>query len=483
MQTTDRLERRFTVRAALKRTTPEDLAKVQPVQDNVPQIKHVVVLMMENHSFDNYFGMLGPERGGFPMVDGQPTAPNPNRDKHGQPVPLHHREKTVQEQGIPTQSWRGSHVQFGDGACNGFVQTSEELRPDGDTSVGMAYFTEKELPFYYDLARTFPLATRWFCSCLGPTFPNRRFMMAGTANGLIDDLPFGMLDYPEGGTIFDVLTTNKITWANYHNIHKRRVLLKRVLGKPGLRAARGLGLLTSLLPPVRRFVIGNLQFTADLYPLGLLGVWNHLFSLHDFFRDAAAGTLPFFSIVDADFHTFSEENPQDIQLGEAFAAKVIDAVMQGPGWEHTVLLWTYDEHGGYYDHVPPPPATPPDDRVGRSLLDAGGVVRWILGAVGQRKRLEQADKADPHFDRLGIRVPAVVVSPYAKPGLVSETVFDHTSVLKLIEHKWGLPPLTRRDAEANDPLDLLDFDSPPAFLAPPTLAAPAKPFDLAIFER
>ena len=95
--------------------------------------------------------------------------------------------------------------------------------PDVDTSaeaavVGMGYWSEGELPFYYGLARTFPLADHWFCSCLGPTFPNRRFLIAGTAHGLIDDSPCNLLDYPPAGTIFDLLTEHGVSWADYHPI-------------------------------------------------------------------------------------------------------------------------------------------------------------------------------------------------------------------------------------------------------------------------
>src|SRR5205807_3310392 len=127
--------------------------------------------------------------------------------------------------------------------------------------------------------------------------------------------------------------------------------------------------LSRLFPPLAKAVLGNLQFTADLYPLGALGCLNHLRSMDRFWRDAADGTLPQVSIVDPDFSEHSEESPQDIQLGEGFAAEVIDAVIHGKGWPETLLIWLYDEHGGYYDHVAPPRAAPPDDVKGHSLLN------------------------------------------------------------------------------------------------------------------
>jgi phospholipase C len=210
-------------------------------------------------------------------------------------------------------------------------------------------------------------------------------------------------------------------------------------------------------------------------PLGLGRGLRHLTPVGRFFEDARAGRLPSVSIVDPDFQSTSEENPQDVRVGEGFAAAVINAVMQGPGWPRTLLVWLYDEHGGYHDHVPPPAAAEPDEVRPRSLLDSGGRVRWILQHLGDWTKLKAADSGSGRFDRLGFRVPAVVVSPYAKPGYVSSVVYDHTSVLKLIETRWNLPPLTARDAAAADMTDMLDF-SRAAFLQPPTLAAPAVPW-------
>ena len=146
----------------------------------------------------------------------------------------------------------------------------------------------------------------------------------------------------------------------------------------------------------------------------------------------------------------SEENPQDVRIGERFVSQVVNALTSGPGWAHTALIWLYDEHGGYYDHVPPPAAIPPDDIP--PMLPMGSQP----GA----------------YDRYGFRVPAVIVSPFAKPGFVSNTVRDHTAVLRFIETKWNLGALTRRDAMADDLSDCFDFTMP-RLLTPPMLAAPA----------
>src|SRR5580693_6160841 len=321
--------------------------------DLLPQIQHIVVLMMENHSYDNYFGRLAGRGEGLPLgPDGAPVAVNylPN----GQAFPAHPLASTVQVASNPTQTWHASHLQYGDGACDGFAASVAATLPGADPGVPMGYFTEPDLPFYYGLARTFPLADHWFCSCLGPTFPNRRFLISGTAHGLIDDLPWDVVDYPEAGTIFDALTDHGISWVNYHNVRPVLVLLKRLLGGRVLTAVRRLAQLGRLLPRALNRELGNKSFTADVYPLGLARSVLHLRTEQQFFADADAGSLPDVSIVDPDFGEFSEENPQDIARGESFAAEVINRVMHGPAWPHTLLIWLYDEHGGYYDRVPPP---------------------------------------------------------------------------------------------------------------------------------
>jgi phospholipase C len=148
----------------------------------------------------------------------------------------------------------------------------------------------------------------------------------------------------------------------------------------------------------------------------------------------------------------SEENPEDVQLGEAFVARVVNAVMSGPAWQDTLLIWFYDEHGGYYDHVAPPAAIAPDNvapELGPSDCPGG-------------------------YNLYGIRIPAVVVSPYSKKNAVTNVLHDHTSVLANIERQWNLPALTYRDANATTIADFLDM-SKMTFPEPPTLATPANP--------
>jgi phospholipase C len=469
-------------RQRLRRSGPDLARRPRPQEhpgtDGLSKIDHIVILMMENHSYDNYLGMLTGRGDGFTLgEDGQPTASNPT-GTGGETVRAWHLPQTVQYKHVPTQSWAACHKQWDEGRCDGFITSVKETVADleADPKLAMGYWTEADLPFYYGLAKTFPLATRWFSSCLGPTFPNRRFMIAGTANGLIDDLPFGMIDYPAKGTIFDLLTAHKISWKNYHIIAPSRFRWLRLAHAHGFRLLRLLGgVVAAFVPAAVPALLSKLQVTADLYPLGLLRTINHVDPMDAFWKAAKTGKLPSVCLVDPDFGFCSEENPQDVQDGEAFAAEVINAVMNGPAWEKTLLIWLYDEHGGYYDHVSPPEAVPPDDVLGTSSFERYRIIRLIKNTKFGRK-VAAANAGPRTYDRLGFRVPAVIVSPYARPGYVMERDYDHTSVLKLIEHKWNLPPLTRRDAAAIDPLEALDLEGEPHFKTPPKLPAPAKPF-------
>jgi phospholipase C len=418
--------------------------------DCLAEIRHIVVLMMENHSYDNYLGTL-PRGDGLPRNGaGDITAANPTSD--GKPVVAHRLMTTKQRVGVPSQAWPASHEQYADGRNDGFVRSAEKQKPGADPSVAMGYWTEHDLPFYHGLARTFPVADRWFSSCLGPTFPNRRFLVAGTAHGLTTDSVVHTFDVPANGTIFDLLTHHGISWANYHPKSHLGPIAGRLTSVHGLRARRRLAATVkpgqATAANAAQGAKSFLQFTADAYPLGLLTYLGHVRSVDRFLIDAAEGTLPSVSIVDPDFHKTSEENPQDILEGEAFAATIINAVLNGKGWLDTLMIWVYDEHGGYYDHVPPPEAPEPDD----CLPEGEGSWR---------------------YDRYGFRVPAVIVSPYARPDYVSHEIHDHTSILKLIETKWNLPPLTRRDAAADDLLDAVDFSNPPHFAKPPRLEGAA----------
>ena len=219
--------------------------------DLLPQVKHIVVLMMENHSYDNYFGMLAAGAKGSSWTGRPAHSDEPGRG--GQPVERHHMSTTEQQRTRPARA--GTRASCSGTRARWTASSPARKRPRRRRRRGgHGLLDERDLPFYYGLARTFPLADRWFSSCLGPTFPNRRFLIAGTANGLVDDLPFHLLDYPPNGTIFDMLTRHGISWANYHPVagdksrarrlaHYRRRRARRTLiaAGPGLprRSPRG----------------------------------------------------------------------------------------------------------------------------------------------------------------------------------------------------------------------------------------------------
>jgi phospholipase C len=400
---------RTTVRAPGSRPYPALAAGT----DTLPGIEHIVVLMMENHSYDNILGMLGRGDGFTLGANGLPTATNPyaNGDlQHAFHMPTTCQNSTV------TQEWKTSHIQYDGGKLDGFVITSQ--------AESMGYWTGADLPFTYSLAGAFPVGDRWFCSVLGQTDPNRRYLIAGTSAGMTDDGGVSIINFPEpapNGTLFNLLDAHGISWENY-------VYSYPTGATPMLYAAN--------------------DTVTDLL---------HHKALDAFFSDAASGSLPSFSLIDPDYTTQSQEDPQNLVVGEALIAQVVNALGASPLWKSSLLILVYDEHGGYYDHVPPPAAIPPDSIA--PLVQVG-------------------DSTYDGFARYGFRVPSVIVSPYAKPGAVTSVVHDHTSVLATVERKWNLPALTYRDANANDVTDFLDLSAlaagTPTFPKLPTLAAPGN---------
>jgi phospholipase C len=391
---------------------------------------HVVVVMMENHSFDAYFGML-PRRGqpaadGYSFgSDGSPINSNPVKSGF---IDVQRAASLCQPGGGASQSWRETHLEIDGGRMDGFARLGAS---------SMLYWDEPDLPFYYSLANTFALANRWFSSAPCQTYPNRRFLLAGTAFGLISTDTNSVTQAPPNGTIFDRLSGHGIGWRDYYT---------------------------------------DVPATAVIFPIVQKYPANHL-PIAQFYADCAAGTLPAVSFVDSDIGAASivggnvlgavqtpfvnsvgdqvstqnqdEEGPANLALGENFVSNVVNAVLHSPAWPRILLVWVYDEHGRCYDHVPPPAAIPPDS---------------IPPKLGPN---------DPPggYDIYGPRVPAVVVSGHARPHSVSNVVHDHTSILATIEAKWNLPAMTYRDANAATLADFLDARAP-TFPDPPTLAAP-----------
>lgn len=375
-------------------------------KDTISEIDNVVILMLENRSFDHLLGAMG--RGDGLTMQGKTLelAENSNPDGKGHRIKAFHLPTDCRLEAVPSQSWNQTHHAYDSGKMDGFIT-------NGSGPSAMGFYTSENVPFLWSLASTFPINDRFFASVMGPTFPNRRYLIAGTSNGLITDSLTGMI--PPNGTIFDTLDKYSISWKNYYTDFSTLMLYST----PATKSA------------------------------------SARFHINQFYADAARGTLPAVSLVNPQFGLFgaagdtSEGEGQDIQYGDDFLGRVVNALMDGPKWAKTIFLLTYDEPGGYYDHVPPPAAVPPDSVA---------------------PQLAPGDVRDG-FDRFGLRVPMVLASPYAKSGYVSHAVADFTSFLAFIEAKWNLPALTDRDANAHNLLDMLNFANP-AFATPPALAKP-----------
>jgi phospholipase C len=489
------------------------------------KVQHVIIVMQENHSFDNYFGALAlapgspyhqPDRDGglnrddrtagcpkddHSCVDGLAchldisgnfVCSNSNPDENGEIVTAFHDSRRCVSPDLE-HGWLSTHREanfdqpnntLGNFLADGFVRINDmsvQIDPagaeDATEDQTMSFYTQNEIPFYYDLAQKFAIDDRYFSSVLGPTFPNRAYLLAATSFGHLttsDGAPPTGGYKPINGTIFDLLDKNNITWADYFQD-----------GPQG----------SSFRP-------------AD----------PHFLPLKSFFAQAAAGTLPQVSFLDPNFggggRAFEndEHPPTDIQRGQAYVSEVVNAVRNGPNWQDSVIFITYDEHGGFYDHVRPHHApqagqSNPDGISPGQCADLSNSPTSLQPGSGAECHanffsatdtslndaiaLCPALAANPtgpypaecaNFDQLGIRVPLIAVSPFSKRHYVSHTVGDHTSLLAFIEKRFMSTPnntdagsrqhLTKRDQFANPLEDLFDFDQAPSFGVTLTQAAP-----------
>lgn len=383
-----------------------------PAGKDIP-IEHVFVLMMENRSFDHYFQKL-PEYGQPDVEVAPPDFSNP--DGEGNPVPIYHEKRQCFVD--TNHGWAGSHAQVNGGKMDGFFLTNDghhEVPVNGTLEMvsgkrAMGYHDHTDLPFYYWLANEFSIADHYHSSLQGPTFPNRMFLYAASSFG------FTFNSLPEAETILvDQLEMREVDWKVY----------------------------ASGTPSLGMFFNQFLKYQDD-----------HVRTIDDYFADAAAGTLPQFAFIDPNVGREGplqddEHPPSMASIGERFAARVVEALTKSPVWSKSALFITYDEHGGLYDHVVPPPACPPDD------IPA----KYNPGSP------------EVGFDQLGIRVPLTVVSPYAKKHFVSHKVYDHTSIVRFIQAKFVMPALSARDANAEAPWEMFDFENPP-HADPPEIKVP-----------
>lgn len=376
------------------------------------KIDHVVVLMLENRSFDSMLGHLYPGRKDF---DGVPRGAY-NR-VHGATVRAWTRRGggALGDLTIPTpdpeedftdmtaQIYGTGKDAGGRADMSGFAQNY--LKTGGDPRSVMYGYTPRQLPVISTLAKSFAVSDRWFAAAPNETWPNRFFLHTGTADGYVNNRPIHAPYTME--TVFNRLTAAHRSWRIYHHDFPQAATLSRIWAE---------------LP-------GRLKSFED-----------------DFLKDARLGHLPNYSFIEPRYFPDrilgrlpnDQHPPHDVWLGERLIGRCYDALRNGPVWERTLFVIVYDEHGGIWDHVPPPSAVSPDD------LRPDGFA----------------------FDRYGVRVPAVLVSPWIAAGSIVRAPdggppFDHTSIIATLRALFGpFAPLTRRDAQAPDLLPALSLPEP-----------------------
>jgi phospholipase C len=349
------------------------------------QIQHIVILMMENRSLDHFLGWLPNairKQAGLNFVDNSGVS---------HPTQSLSPDWTGCSYNDPDHSYAGARIEYNGGKMDGFMKTSTA------DVYAIGYYPEALGPFFPKFARNFTTCDLYFPSILGPTFPNRIFQLCGQTDRLDDSI--SICTQP---TIFDHCTQAGVTSGYYY---------------------------------------GNLPFLS-LFPSNLIG-YAHSFST--FLSDCAAGTLPAVSFVDPSFtlllNTANDNHPHsDIRNGDAFMAKVYNAVATSPVWNNTVLVINHDEWGGFFEHVPPPRALAPNT-TDPDLVNAKAL--------------------------LGCRVPCIVASPWtvgnpSSPS-VRHAVFDHTSVLKMIESVFNVRPLAAREtsSDVGNLLSAIDLNRTP----------------------
>jgi phospholipase C len=391
-------------------------ANVSPAE--LRRYEKIVIVMMENRSFDHYFGhlsmpvALGGE--GRKDVDGLKGNEVQFLDRGNGPeaFPLIH--PSTYKIGDITHEWDPCHGQFNNGAMDGFIkmhfQDLERARltgksPECGSTCGalgdpMSYYTRKDTPVFHQLLDNYALCDRWFSSVMGPTWPNRYYLHCATSCGIKKNDRMDISSDPDGPnqarTIWHELHDKCISACNY------AVDYAFNLG--------GFGVINST-------------------PTGTVFGWQknkNGDSRQNFEEDCANGTLPIVSMIDPAFiqAPCDDHPPHDVQSGQAFIAAIYKMLTSNPAqWAKTLLIITYDEHGSFYDHVAPPQVME-DER--------------------------------PEFRQLGFRVPALVVGPYVKKNYVSHVQYDHVSFLSTITRRLGLTPLNRRVTTANDVRDCID---------------------------
>jgi phospholipase C len=405
-------------------TSTQVTVQVQSQEAGIGAVNHIIFMLQENRSFDTYFGKLNDYRAaqGLPQnVDGIP-ANAVNYENDGTAVPAFKLQTECIEE--LTAAWNESHWDFNlhnptsttplmDGyvsTAQGFAQFQGEMDTAGKRAMG--YYDASDLNYYYFMATEFATSDRFFSPAPTQSVPNRLYAFAATSAGYTKP-PTKTLTTK---TIFQSLDDAGISWKIYYSD-------KLPDGQPA----------TTLFT----FFNYSQQHLAQIVPVN-----------PNYFNDAAAGTLPQVAFIEHGSQSGRDEHPggSNIQTGATYISTIINALMNSPSWHDSVFFLGYDEAGGTYDHVPGLTNVPSPDGIAPIDLAQGDI---------------QGD-----FTRTGFRVPMMVVSPFTVKNLVSHTPMDYTAILKFIETRFNLLPLTARDAAMPDMTEFFDFVNPP-WMTPP----------------
>jgi phospholipase C len=429
-------------------------AASRSTQASLSDIEHVVILVQENRSFDHYFGTLSAVRGfsdpavllqtvggvTYPVWDQFGYEPGVGADPSGylQPFRLVTDLPTEngQETNDITHSWGPQHLSWNNGAMNAFVQTHVAVDGAANGAVTMGYFTRADLPFHYALADAFTVCDGYYCSVLGPTDPNRIMSISASID------PAGTNGGPVVATFSDRLAeTGQLSWETM----PQRLLAAGVSWKVynGALALEGLS-------PFPYFAAYDDIFSItgiELANRALVPTYPGTFA-----SDVASGKLPSVSWIIPPLAE-CEHPAAPPAWGEHLVSGVLSTLVSNPEvWAKTVLFITYDENGGFFDHVPPVTAPPGTEGEYLTVATLPSAAAGIRGPIG-----------------LGFRVPCLVVSPFSTGGYMCHDTFDHTSLLRFIETRFGVevPNLTAwRRSATGDLTSTLRLSQPPATSVP-----------------
>ena len=420
-------------------------------------IQNVVILIQENRSFDHYFGSYRGVRGfsDSSAAFQQPDASNTASPPIGKLLPYHLDQTTINAACTPdiTHDWVPQHQSWDDGAMDGFVTSRLPINAS-DAILSMGYYNRADLPYYYALADAFTICDNYFCSVIGPTDPNRLYTMAASID------PAGT----SGGPLIETLFLNrasfygKLTYTTMPEQLQARGISWKVYSSPDATVAGGV-LSDNVLSYFK-----NYQDTTSVLNKNAFGPQFPT----DFLSDIATGNLPQVSWLILPV-VASEHPPAPSLFGESAVSLIVSALAANPSlWAKTALFITYDENGGFFDHVPPvtaPPGTVGEYLTAPTVPDASAAGNPLIsGPIG-----------------LGFRVPMIIVSPFSRGGLVSSDLFDHTSTLRFLETLFGaeVPNLSAwRRATVGDMTSAFNFKSPDQSI--PNLPNPIAPVSQAI---